>query len=134
MPADVLLRHVCTFGRVLREGGLEIGPGRLADALSALDHVDVTEQDDVYWALSTTLVARREDLDAFDKAFAAWFLRAPERAPFRVRVAGDRTRSRGRDDAPRHPARRRGRRTVGRGEARSAGARTRSCAPRISRP
>ena len=47
----------------------------------ALDHVDVTEQDDVYWALRTTLVARREDLDAFDQAFAAWFLRAPSARP-----------------------------------------------------
>ena len=66
-----------TFGRVLREAGLEVGPGRVADALTGLDHVDLTLQDDVYWTLRQTLVARAEDLDAFDRAFAAWFLRAP---------------------------------------------------------
>src|SRR6478609_7103407 len=75
--ADAVVRHVVTFGRVLREAGLEVGPGRLADSLSGLDHVDLTRQDDVYWTLRQTLVARSEDLDAFDRAFAAWFLRAP---------------------------------------------------------
>jgi len=75
--ADAVVRHVVTFGRVLREAGLEVGPGRLADSLSGLDHVDLTRQDDVYWTLRQTLVARSEDLDAFDRAFRAWFLRAP---------------------------------------------------------
>ena len=71
------------FGRVLREVGLEVGPGRLADALSALDHVELESQDDVYWALRTTLVTRREELEPFDRAFSAWFLRAPVRPPLR---------------------------------------------------
>ena len=75
--ADAVVRHVVTFGRVLREAGLEVGPGRLADALTGLDHVDLTRQDDVYWTLRQTLVARSEDLEAFDRAFRAWFLRAP---------------------------------------------------------
>ncbi|MEA2304673.1 MAG: uncharacterized protein QOH43_1953 [Solirubrobacteraceae bacterium] len=80
---DALTRHVVTFGRVLREAGLEIGPGRLADALTGLDHVDVTRQDDVYWTLRTTLVARREELAVFDRAFDAWFLRQAVRPPRR---------------------------------------------------
>ena len=65
------------FGRVLREGGLEVGPRRIADALRGLDAVDLARQEDVYWALRQTLVARREDLETFDRAFRAWFLRAP---------------------------------------------------------
>jgi hypothetical protein len=76
---------VVTFGRVLREAGLEIGPGRLADALSALDHIDLARQDDVYWSLRTTLVTRLEELDAFDRAFSAWFLRSPVVPPRRER-------------------------------------------------
>ena len=72
-----------TFGRVLREAGLEIGPGRLADALTGLDRVHLSERDDVYWTLRLTLVSRREELDAFDRAFAAWFLRAPLAPPQR---------------------------------------------------
>ena len=77
MPADAVVRHVVTFGRVLREAGLEVGPGRVADALTGLDEVDLARQDDVYWTLRQTLVSRHEDLDAFDRAFRAWFLRAP---------------------------------------------------------
>ena len=55
--SDELTRHVVTFGRVLREAGLEIGPGRVADALHGLDCVDITSREDVYWTLRTTLVA-----------------------------------------------------------------------------
>jgi uncharacterized protein with von Willebrand factor type A (vWA) domain len=77
------VRHVVTFGRVLREAGLEVGPGRISDALTGLDLVDVCNQEDVYWALRTTLVSRAEDLDSFDRAFAAWFLRSPSRPPYR---------------------------------------------------
>jgi hypothetical protein len=83
MPGAVAT-HVVTFGRVLREAGLEVGPGRLADALSGLDQVDLSRQDDVYWTLRQTLVSRREDLEAFDAAFRAWFLRAPTAPAFRA--------------------------------------------------
>jgi uncharacterized protein len=72
-----VVRHVVVFGRVLREGGLEVGPGRVADALRGLDRIDLARQDDVYWTLRQTLVSRREDLDSFDRAFDAWFLRLP---------------------------------------------------------
>jgi uncharacterized protein with von Willebrand factor type A (vWA) domain len=75
---------VVTFGRVLREAGLEVGPGRVSDALHGLDAVELARQDDVYWTLRQTLVSRAEDLGAFDRAFAAWFLRAPELAPPRT--------------------------------------------------
>jgi uncharacterized protein with von Willebrand factor type A (vWA) domain len=82
MP-DAVATHVVTFGRVLREAGLEVGPGRLADALAGLDLVDLTSRDDVYWTLRQTLVSRRDDLEPFDAAFRAWFLRAPSAPIFR---------------------------------------------------
>ena len=72
-----LVRHVVTFGRVLREVGIEVGPGRVTDALRGLDAVDLTSQSDVYWTLRQTLVSRHDELDLFDRAFAAWFLREP---------------------------------------------------------
>jgi uncharacterized protein with von Willebrand factor type A (vWA) domain len=84
MGAEPLVRQVVTFGRVLREAGLEVGPGRVIDALAGLDAVELDRRDDVYWALRQTLVSRVEDLEAFDRAFAAWFLRAPELAPPRT--------------------------------------------------
>ncbi len=82
--ADAVVRHVVTFGRVLREVGLEVGPGRVADALRGLDQVDLTRQEDVYFTLRQTLVARQDELDLFDRAFRAWFLRAPVLPPVRT--------------------------------------------------
>jgi uncharacterized protein with von Willebrand factor type A (vWA) domain len=74
-PQHAVVRHVVVFGRVLREGGLEVGPRRIADALRGLDAIDLSRHEDVYWTLRQTLVARREDLETFDRAFDAWFLR-----------------------------------------------------------
>lgn len=82
---DAIVGHVVTFGRVLREAGLEIGPGRVADALRALDAVDLARQEDVYFSLRQTLVSRHDELDLFDRAFSAWFLRAPVLPPVRNR-------------------------------------------------
>ena len=83
------VRHVVTFGRILREAGLEVGPGRISDALTGLDRVDIRKRDDVYWALRTTLVSRAEDLESFDRAFAAWFLRSPSHPPYRGATPAD---------------------------------------------
>jgi uncharacterized protein len=82
-PDGAFVRHVVTFGRVLREAGLEVGPGRISDALAGLDRVDIGKRDDVYWTLRTTLVSRADDIESFDRAFAAWFLRSPSPAPLR---------------------------------------------------
>jgi uncharacterized protein len=80
---DAIIGHVVTFGRVLREAGLEIGPGRLTDALRALDAVDLARRDDVYFSLRQTLVSRHDELAVFDRAFDAWFLRAAVGSPSR---------------------------------------------------
>jgi uncharacterized protein with von Willebrand factor type A (vWA) domain len=72
-PGRDLLRNLVMFGHVLREAGLEVGPGRLSDALRGLDEVDLTQRDDVYWTLRQTLVSRAEHLEIFDTGFAAWF-------------------------------------------------------------
>jgi len=39
--------------------------------------VELARSDDVYWTLRATLVTRFEELEPFDRAFNAWFLRAP---------------------------------------------------------
>jgi uncharacterized protein len=99
VAGSAVVRHIVTFGRVLREAGVEVGPGRIADALRGLDAVQLERQDDVYWTLRQTLVSRCEDLDAFDRAFGAWFLRVAEtplRRPVeraRPRQAGERRKS-----------------------------------------
>ncbi len=77
MAGSAIVRHVVTFGRVLREVGIEVGPGRVVDALRGLGAVDVTRQEDVYFALRQTLVSRHDELELFDRAFVAWFMRGP---------------------------------------------------------
>ena len=55
MADSAVVRHVVTFGRVLRAAGLEVGPGRISDALRGLDAIELNRQDDVYWTLRQTL-------------------------------------------------------------------------------
>jgi uncharacterized protein len=74
-PGDAVVARMVGFGRVLRDAGLEVGPGRIQDAMRGLEVVGLLRRDDVYHALRCTLVARREELDAFDAAFAAFWER-----------------------------------------------------------
>jgi uncharacterized protein with von Willebrand factor type A (vWA) domain len=74
---DAIVRKLVTFGRILREAGLEVGPGRLQDGLRALDSVRLDDRDEVYHALRCAIVSRRDDLEAFDAAFATFWERAP---------------------------------------------------------
>lgn len=72
-PGALIVTRLCRFGRVLRAGGLEVGPGRIQDALLALTAVDIGSREETYWALRCTLVSRRADLEAFDAAFARFY-------------------------------------------------------------
>ncbi len=87
MHGNAIVRHVVTFGRVLREVGIEVGPGRIVDAVRGLDSVDLTRQEDVYFTLRQTLVSRHDELELFDRAFTAWFLRGPVAPLVRQRSA-----------------------------------------------
>jgi hypothetical protein len=78
---------------VLREAGLEVGPARVCDALSGLDRVQLGRRDDVYWTLRTTLVSRAEDIESFDRAFAAWFLASPTPPVYRIAPVPERRSS-----------------------------------------
>jgi uncharacterized protein with von Willebrand factor type A (vWA) domain len=80
-PGEALVRRLTGFGRVLREAGAEVGPGRLQDAVLALATVDVRSRDDVYWAMRCTLVSHQKDIQAFESAFAAFWERAPAAPP-----------------------------------------------------
>jgi uncharacterized protein with von Willebrand factor type A (vWA) domain len=109
--ANGVVGHVVTFGRVLRQAGLEVGPGRIADGLRGLDQVDLTRRDDVYWTLRANFVTRHEEVAVFDRAFDAWFLRSahspfeapptPQTAVLRRVDAGNRPEEAGAaDDSP----------------------------------
>jgi uncharacterized protein with von Willebrand factor type A (vWA) domain len=70
MPADTsLIPRLLTFGRLLRQRGLEVHMGRMLDVIEALQHVDIGSRDEVFHTCRTLLVHRHEDLSAFDRAF-----------------------------------------------------------------
>ena len=72
--ADELTGTFVGFARTLRAAGVaaSAGPGA-RDAVSAVDHLDVTGGGDVYWAGRLTLCSGPDDLDRYDRAFAAYF-------------------------------------------------------------
>ncbi len=76
-PGNAVVAKLVGFGRVLRSEGLEVGPGRLRDAMLGLDAIDLTDRTQVYHALRCTLVSRHDDIAAFDAAFATFWERAP---------------------------------------------------------
>jgi uncharacterized protein with von Willebrand factor type A (vWA) domain len=71
-PMDQGLQRLVGFGRLLRRRGLPVGTGRILTfcrAVAALDRIDRTG---IYWAGRVAMVARKEDLPAYDTAFAEW--------------------------------------------------------------
>jgi uncharacterized protein with von Willebrand factor type A (vWA) domain len=57
----------------MRAAGVRVGVGELLCAHRALAAVDPGDREAAYFALRTTLCSRRDDLAAFDAAFAEWF-------------------------------------------------------------
>jgi uncharacterized protein len=72
-----LAGNVVRFARILRAAGLPAGPGRVLDALRALETVGVRRREEVYFALHAVFVSRRAEREIFAEAFRAFF-RSPE--------------------------------------------------------
>jgi uncharacterized protein with von Willebrand factor type A (vWA) domain len=68
-----VLEAAVAFGRLLRRGGLNVGTGRVVEFARALEELDVTRREDVYWAGRITLCSRPEDLTLYDQAFEAFW-------------------------------------------------------------
>ncbi|PLS85155.1 MAG: hypothetical protein CYG60_14175 [Actinobacteria bacterium] len=62
-----------TFGRLLRRAGLAAVPDRVVSFASALEELDVTNREDVYWAGRTTLCSRPEDFEMYERAFGVFW-------------------------------------------------------------
>jgi hypothetical protein len=61
------------FARTLRFAGVEVTTDRIQSMVGALDQLDVTQAEHVYWAGRLTLCAGPDDIRRFDQAFAAYF-------------------------------------------------------------
>lgn len=72
------LHNLLLFGRVLRQLGLDINPGRMMDLVSALDHIEIGRKADFFYAARTLLVHEREDLPLFDEAFELFWRKPVE--------------------------------------------------------
>jgi hypothetical protein len=72
-PAQEALARLIGFGRELRRRGLPVGTGRIVTFCRSAAALGALDREDLYWAGRASLVSRREDLEAFEAAFEAWF-------------------------------------------------------------
>ncbi len=74
LPEDGKLAHNITwFARALRRAGLPIGPGRLVDAIRAVQAVGFTQRADFYWTLHACFVSRPEHRAVFAQVFRLYW-------------------------------------------------------------
>jgi len=61
------------FGRFLRRRGLPVGTGRILTFCRAVGALAPVTRDGLYWAGRASLIGRREDFEAFDRASDEYF-------------------------------------------------------------
>ncbi len=67
-------RMAVAFARLLRGAGLDVALGSVTVFAEALGVLGLDRRAPVYWAGRTTLVRRPEDIGAYDRVFAAFWL------------------------------------------------------------
>jgi uncharacterized protein with von Willebrand factor type A (vWA) domain len=73
------------FGRALRDEGLAVGTGRIAGFCRA---AALLAPEDLYWAGRATLVAQPQDVEVYNRVFAAFFGEPGPRPGAHVRITG----------------------------------------------
>ena len=69
-PAEgKLVANIMNFARTLRAAGLPIGPGRVIEAVRAVEAAGLQRREDLYWTLFSVFVNRRDQREIFDQAF-----------------------------------------------------------------
>jgi uncharacterized protein with von Willebrand factor type A (vWA) domain len=69
LEGSKLVNNIMHFGRVLRSAGVPVGPGKVLDAVAAVQSVGVASRRDFYWTLHAVFVNRRDQHEMFDQAF-----------------------------------------------------------------
>ena len=72
-----LVANLMHFGRTLRAAGLPVGPGKVIDAVQAVEKIGIANRSDFYWTLHAVFVNRADQRLLFDQAFHV-FWRNPE--------------------------------------------------------
>lgn len=74
LPEDGKLSHnIAHFARALRKAGLPVGPGRLVDAIRAVEAAGFSERRDFYWTLHACFVSRPEHRAVFAQVFRLYW-------------------------------------------------------------
>ncbi|MCT4608140.1 MAG: VWA domain-containing protein [Pelagimonas sp.] len=78
LPLDLpeqpkLAQNIIHFARALRRAGLPIGPGRVIDAIRAVEAAGFTERTDFYWTLHACFVNRPEHRTVFAQIFRLYW-------------------------------------------------------------
>lgn len=74
LPEDPkLAQNIAHFARALRKAGLPIGPGRVIDAIRAVQAAGFTERADFYWTLHACFVSRPEERATFGQLFRLYW-------------------------------------------------------------
>jgi uncharacterized protein with von Willebrand factor type A (vWA) domain len=74
LPDNPKLTHNIThFARALRKAGLPIGPGRVIDAIRAVQAAGFTDKRDFYWTLQACFVNRPEHRVVFSQIFRLYW-------------------------------------------------------------
>jgi hypothetical protein len=74
LPDDPKLAgNITHFARALRRAGLPIGPGRLIDAVRAVEAAGFTSKRDFYWTLHACFVSRPEQRAVFAQIFRLYW-------------------------------------------------------------
>ncbi len=64
-----LMENLMHFARALRAAGLAVGPGKVLDAVQAVQAVGISVREDFYWTLHAVFVNQRRDREVFDQVF-----------------------------------------------------------------
>lgn len=74
LPDDgKLSNNIAHFARALRKAGLPIGPGRVIDAIRAVEAAGFTERADFYWTLHACFVSRPEHRPVYAQVFRLYW-------------------------------------------------------------
>ncbi len=79
--SDGLGPNIVRFGRLLEENDISVSFSSVLDVLRGIHLIDISHVDEFYHLLRFTVVSRKEDIEAFDTLFQAFWLDNAEAVP-----------------------------------------------------
>ena len=77
-PTGLMADNIIGFARALRAAGMPVGPGAVIDAMAALQAIEIGKRGDMFAALQSVFVKRREHALIFAQAFDLFFRAAED--------------------------------------------------------